>query len=127
MLLAKRSLNERLGKEAADWASAQLELDSTENTSARLAGILRNENLFELDELFDWCASEQNRFFCFYSRSLSAARIRCRACCGGPLRITRSANVNMAPVAGRMATRNRCPFSSLKSSRAQGGNRSIAA
>src|ERR1700740_653037 len=95
MLLAKRSLNERLGKEAADWASAQLELDSTENTSARWAGVLRHENLYELDELLDCGASEQNRFFCVYSRSLSAARIRCRACCGGPLRITRSANVNM--------------------------------
>ena len=60
MILARRSLNERLGKEAADWAIAQLEVGFDGKYLRQLAGTLGDENPFELDELFDRCAGEQN-------------------------------------------------------------------
>jgi uncharacterized protein (DUF2267 family) len=60
MILAKRSLNERLGIEAADWAIAQLELGFDGKYLRQLAGTSGDENPFELDELFDRCAREQN-------------------------------------------------------------------
>jgi hypothetical protein len=59
MLLAKRSLNERLGKETADWATAQLELGRDGKYLRQLAGILGNESPSELNELFDRCARER--------------------------------------------------------------------
>jgi hypothetical protein len=59
MLLAKRCLNERLGKEMADWATAQLELGRDGKYLRQLAGILGNESPSELNELFDRCAREQ--------------------------------------------------------------------
>jgi hypothetical protein len=60
MLLAKRSLNERLGKEAANWAIGQLERGFDGKYLRQLAGTLGNESPTELDELFDRCAREQN-------------------------------------------------------------------
>jgi hypothetical protein len=60
MILARRCLNERLVKEAADWAIAQLELGFDGTHLRQLAGTLGDENPFELDELFDRCAREQN-------------------------------------------------------------------
>jgi hypothetical protein len=60
MILARRSLNERLGKEAADWAIGQLERGFDGKYLRQLAGTLGNENPTELDELFDRCAREQN-------------------------------------------------------------------
>lgn len=60
MILARRSLNERLGKEAAGWAIGQLERGFDGKYLRQLAGTLGNENPIELDELFDRCAREQN-------------------------------------------------------------------
>jgi hypothetical protein len=60
MILARRCLNERLGKEAATWAVTQLELGFDGKYLRQLAGILGDENPFELDELFDQCVREQN-------------------------------------------------------------------
>jgi hypothetical protein len=59
-LLAKRRLNQRLGKEAADWAALQLELGRDGKYLRQLAGVLGHENPFELAQLFDLCAREQN-------------------------------------------------------------------
>jgi hypothetical protein len=58
MILARRSLNERLRKEAADWAIGQLERGFDGKYLRQLAGTLGNESPTELDELFDRCARE---------------------------------------------------------------------
>ena len=58
MLLAKRALNERLGNEAAEWAVTQLELGFDGKYLRQLAGVLGDENPFELAELFDRCVRE---------------------------------------------------------------------
>lgn len=58
MLLAKRGLNEQLGNEAAEWAVTQLELGFDGKYLRQLAGVLGDENPFELAELFDRCVRE---------------------------------------------------------------------
>ena len=63
IFLARRGLNESIGREAADWAAGQLELGFDGKYLRQLAGILGDENKFEVNELIDRCIREQNLRF----------------------------------------------------------------
>jgi hypothetical protein len=61
MLLAKRCLNGRLGKEAAEWAVSQLELGRDGKFLRQLAGVLGDENPFDHMRTTPWEGTDVQR------------------------------------------------------------------